>query len=132
MITIQRGNPGLTYKRYEALTNKQEVLGRPGAIYSMILRNATTAVVYVNFYPNPAANVTVGGGSASEVRTRIMVPAAASSSFPEQLIITPGAFPVQWFRGGITICPVLTDSDAATAGGTVYVELQIAPDEVVS
>jgi hypothetical protein len=117
------GNPGIRRYRKVALTAKDAVWqAGECATYAYLFRNASTSVVYVNFYDAPAAQVTVGGTLLPV--SRLLIPAATSASIPGQLIITIAPDSLDWFTNGLTIAPVLTDSDAAAAGGTVYAEIR--------
>lgn len=124
---LSQNNPGLISKRWQALTAKQELLAGPGGIYGMTLRNAAVTPVYLNFYDVLANLVTVGGGAGSPVLSRIQVPGSTSIAIGEK-IRYPDGRPMLWFSSAATICPVTTDTDAATVAGSLYVEMQVALD----
>lgn len=118
--------PGLTYFVKENVSTWMTVCtDGPCQVYAFTFRNASTSPVFVNFYGEN--NVKVGGVGATNASMRVLVPGALDASNPGQVYVTADNFPLRSFKSGLSIAPVLTDTNGAVVGGTLsYAEIQWA------
>jgi hypothetical protein len=114
--TLSAANKGLTRFRSATLSNTAvSVKASAGAVYSIRVQSPAANVLptYIKFFNVAAASVTPG----TTVPILVLEVPAYSAPNTGQLIIVPGAYPIEFFATAVSVLAtsVLSDSGTQTA-----------------